>query len=40
MFYLFHRHHWTPETYYGMEQGERDLTLALASYEWDLERKR
>ena len=33
VYYLFHRHHWTPETYYGMGQGGRDLTLALALHE-------
>lgn len=33
MYYLFRRHHWTPEMYYGMNQGGRDLTWALASYE-------
>lgn len=35
VYYLFHHHHWTPEMYYGMEQGGRDLTLALASWEND-----
>ena len=33
VYYLFHHHHWTPEMYYGMGQGGRDLTLALASWE-------
>lgn len=33
MYYLFHHHHWTPEQYYGMGQGGRDLTLALALHE-------
>ncbi len=30
VYYLFHAHHWTPEMYYGMGQGGRDLTMALA----------
>ena len=29
----FHKHHWTPEMYYGMGQGGRDLTLAFALHE-------
>lgn len=33
VYYLFHRHHWTPEMYYGMNQGGRDLTWALALHE-------
>lgn len=32
-YYLFHKHHWTPEMYYGMGQGGRDLTLAFALHE-------
>ena len=35
--YLFHEHHWTPEMYYGMDYGGRDLTWALALHELDLE---
>lgn len=38
VYYLFHHHHWTPELYYGMGQGGRDLTLALAS--WEAEQKK
>lgn len=30
MSYLFQAHHWTPEMYYGMDAGGRDLTWALA----------
>ena len=30
MFYLFTRHHWTPEMYYGMGHGGRDLTWGMA----------
>ena len=37
VFYLFHEHHWTPEMYYGMDYGGRDLTWALALHELDLE---
>ena len=33
VYYLFHRHHWTPEMYYGMGQGGRDLAWALALHE-------
>ena len=33
VYYLFHKHHWTPEMYYGMGQGGRDLTLAFALHE-------
>lgn len=33
LYYLFRVHHWTPEMYYGMGQGGRDLTLALALQE-------
>lgn len=33
VFYLFHHHHWTPEMYYGMSCGGRDLTWALALHE-------
>ena len=33
VYYLFRRHHWTPEMYYGMGQGGRDLTWALALHE-------
>lgn len=36
VWYLFHYHHWTPEMYYGMEQGGRDLTYALALHESEL----
>ena len=37
VYYLFHKHHWTPEMYYGMGQGGRDLTLAFASMSWKRE---
>lgn len=33
VYHLFHVHHWTPEMYYGMGQGGRDLTLGLALHE-------
>ncbi|MGI6029763.1 MAG: hypothetical protein ACOX81_10225 [Candidatus Heteroscillospira sp.] len=33
VYYLFHRHHWTPEQYAGMSAGARDLTWALALHE-------
>lgn len=33
LYYLFSRHHWTPEMYSSMSPGARDLTWALASYE-------
>lgn len=38
VFYLFHEHHWTPEMYYGMDYGGRDLTWALALHELDLKK--
>ena len=40
VWYLFHRHHWTPEMYYGMEQGGRDLTWALALHESELRKQK
>lgn len=30
VYYLFRAHHWTPEMYYAMGHGGRDLALALA----------
>lgn len=33
LYYLFHVHHWTPEQYWAMSLGGRDLAWALASYE-------
>ena len=33
MSYLFHVHHWTPEMYFSMGQGGRDLSCALALHE-------
>lgn len=33
LFYLFSRHHWTPEMYWNMGHGGRDLALALAYHE-------
>lgn len=39
VYYLFYRHNWTPEMYYGMEQGGRDLTWALASWEAEHSKK-
>ena len=33
LYYLFSRHHWTPEMYWSMSVGARDLAWALASYE-------
>ena len=36
LYYLFHVHHWTPEQYYSMGRGGRDLAWALASYESDM----
>lgn len=35
VYYLFHHHHWTPEMYYSMNLGGRDLTLALVLHEQD-----
>lgn len=35
VYYLFHHHHWTPEMYYSMGMGGRDLTLALVLHERD-----
>ena len=35
LYYLFHVHHWTPEQYWQMCRGGRDLSWALASYESD-----
>ena len=33
VYYLFRVHHWTPEMYWKMGQGGRDLTYALALQE-------
>ena len=35
VYYLFRVHHWTPEMYWGMGQGGRDLTYALALQEFE-----
>ena len=35
LYYLFHVHHWTPEQYWQMSLGGRDLAWALASFESD-----
>lgn len=35
LYYLFHVHHWTPEQYWQMSLGGRDLVWALASFESD-----
>ena len=39
VYYLFHHHHWTPEQYYGMTPGGRDLTWALALHEAETRRR-
>ncbi len=33
MYHLFHVHHWTPEQYYALNRGGRDLVWALALHE-------
>lgn len=33
VYYLFHVHHWTPEMYYSLGPGGRDLTLGLTLHE-------
>ena len=40
VFYLFTRHHWTPEMYYGMGHGGRDLTWGMALLEMDMDEER
>ena len=40
MFYLFTRHHWTPEMYYGMGHGGRDLTWGMVLREMDMDEER
>ena len=35
-FYLFRFHHWTPEQYYAMGHGGRDLTWGFALREIEL----
>lgn len=39
VYYLFHRHHWTPEQYYAMSYGGRDLTWALSLHEAETEQE-
>ncbi len=36
VFYLFRVHHWTPEQYYAMGQGGRDLAWGFALREIEL----
>ena len=39
MSYLFHVHHWTPEMYFSMGQGGRDLSWALALHEAEMSKE-
>ena len=33
VYYLFTRHHWTPEMFLQLSRGAQDLVWGLASYE-------